>query len=191
MMYAMSEDELEEAKRSFFAEEEDEDGEFQSPCDRYRKHVEKFLERGDEWLAVSRRNIFTRGSNTNNYSEATMRILKDVILGRTKAFNVVALVDFCSTVLQNYFVKRLLSFANGRRADPRLQYAELCAKMQDVTTTSVTVVDDYRYLVPSHSNKSMLYTVDAQYGLCACPSGQTGAFCKHQVSRSATFRCPT
>jgi len=75
-----------------------------------------------------------------------MRILKDTILGRTKAFNVVALVDFCSTVLQSYFVKRLLAFAHGRRADPRLQYRELCSKMREVDVATITVLDKYRYV---------------------------------------------
>jgi len=38
------------------------------------------------------------------------------------------------------------------------------------------------YVVPSQSGKkSVLYSVDAEYGLCACPNGQNGAFCKHQA----------
>jgi len=100
LMYATSEAVLEAAKMEFFAADDDSD-EFLSPSRRYRQRIEKFLQRGDEWLNVRRQHVFTRGSNTNNYSEATMRILKDIILGRTKAFNVVALVDFCSTVLQS------------------------------------------------------------------------------------------
>ena len=191
MMYAASDDILDAAKSSFFGDLADEDEDFElNPCQNYRRRVEKFLERGDEWLLVRRQNTFTRGNNTNNYSEATMRILKDIILQRTKAFNVVALVDFCSTVLQNYFVKRLLAFAHGRRADPRLQYTELCKKLRDVNTDTITVVDDYHYLVPSHNRKSTVYSVDAEYGLCACPSGQTGAFCKHQALVHERFNVP-
>jgi len=189
-MYASSEVLLESAKIELFENEDEEDAEFQSPIDRYRKHVRKFLERGDEWLNVRRLNVITRGSNTNNFSEATMRVLKDIILGRTKAFNVVALVDFCSSVLQKYLVKRLLQFAHGRRADPRLQYTELCEKMRGVDTATVTAVDSYRYLVPSQSNKSLLYSVDAEFGLCACFSGQTGAFCKHQALIHERFDIP-
>ena len=191
MMYAASDADLHAAKSSFFDDADDGDEDFElDPCQNYRRRVEKFLGRGDEWLLVRRQNTFTRGNNTNNYSEATMRILKDIILQRTKAFNVVALVDFCSTVLQTYFVKRLLAFAHGRRADPRLHYTELCEKLRDVNTDTITVVDNYRYLVPSHSHKSTMYSVDAEYGLCACPSGQTGAFCKHQALVHERFNVP-
>ena len=134
--------------------------------------------------------IITRGNNTNNYSESTMRVLKDIILSRTKAFNVVALVDFCSTVLQSYLVRRLLAFAHGRRADPRLAYAALCNKMREIDTSAATVVDEFRYLVPSCSRASTLYAVDAEFGLCACFSGQSGAFCKHQAFIHERFMIP-
>jgi hypothetical protein len=49
----------------------------------------------------------TRDNNTNNFSEASIRVLKDIILNRTKAFNVVALVIFCIDVWDPYFVSRL------------------------------------------------------------------------------------
>jgi len=105
-----------------------------------KQRVQKFLERGDEWLAVRRQDVIIRGNNTNNYSESTMRVLKDIVLSRTKAFNVVALVDFCSTVLQAYLVRRLLAFAHGRRTNPRLVYAELCDRMRRVDTEAIAVV---------------------------------------------------
>lgn len=136
---------------------------------RYKTRVTKFLERGDEWLMIRRQNTWTRGNNTNNYSEATVRIMKDIILQRAKAFNVVALVDFCCTVLETYIKKRLLSFAYGRRASPRLQYSELCEKMKSVDKNCVREIDEYRFLVPSQSRTHVLYTVDADcrvWALC-------------------------
>jgi len=189
-MYAACDSDLETAKDAFFEDTASDDDEFVDPLTNYRNRVEKFLERGDEWLLVRRQDIITRGNNTNSYSESTMRILKDIILSRTKAFNVVALVDFCSTVLQTYLVRRLLAFAHGRRADPRLLYAELCDRMRHVDTADVTFIDDFRYLVPSCSRTSTAYTVDAQFGLCACISGQTGAFCKHQAFVHERFSVP-
>ena len=86
--------ELETAKNEFLSDDND-DEKFIEPCHRYKQRHLIFLERGTEWLTLHRQGLFTRGNNTNNYSEATMRIIKDVILNRTKAFNVVALVDFC------------------------------------------------------------------------------------------------
>jgi hypothetical protein len=131
------------------------------PSVRYRERVEKFLQQGDEWLSIWRKDVLTRGSNTNNFSEATMRILKDIILNRTKTFNVVVLVDCCSTVLRNYFMKRLLSFGHGRHANPRLRYSVLCEKMRDVHYESVKTVHQFRYRAPSQQNTTIMYSVDA------------------------------
>ena len=182
---------LTSAKNSFFEDVADtEDDEFVDPVHKYKQRVQKFLERGDEWLAVRRQDVIIRGNNTNNYSESTMRVLKDIVLSRTKAFNVVALVDFCSTVLKAYLVRRLLAFAHGRRANPRLVYAELCDRMRHVDTEAIAVVDDNTYHVPSCSRASTVYTVDALFGLCACVSGQTGAFCKHQAVVHERFAVP-
>ena len=98
--------------------------------------------------------------------------------------------DSCSTVLEAYLVKRLLAFAYGRRADPRLVYTALCNKVKDIDTATATVIDEYRYLVPSYSRASTMYTVDAEYGLCACVSGQSGAFCKHQAFVHERYKIP-
>ena len=43
-----------------------------------------------------------------------MRVLKDRILARTKAFNVAQLADFLSSHLQEYYERRILDVANGR-----------------------------------------------------------------------------
>jgi len=56
--------------------------------------------------------------------------------------------------------------------DPRPAYTALCNKMRDNNTAAATVVDQYRYLMPSCSRASAIYTVDTEFGLCACVRGQ-------------------
>ena len=98
--------------------------------EKYKEHVEKeLLEIKEEWVLLFRNEILTRGHNTNNFAEACIRILKDIILERTKAFNVAAMVDFIVNVWEPYFQSRLLHFAYGRAAGPSLKYKELCRKM--------------------------------------------------------------
>lgn len=41
-----------------------------------------------------RKQLLLRGTNTNNYTEITFRLLKDIALDITKAFNLTQLVDF-------------------------------------------------------------------------------------------------
>jgi len=72
-MYAASDADLTTAKDAFFGDTASDDDEFVDPLTNYRNRVEKFLERGDEWLLVRRQDVITRGNNTNNYSESTMR----------------------------------------------------------------------------------------------------------------------
>lgn len=64
----------------------------------YIKRVMAFLERKSEWVLLFRSGLTTRGHNTNNFAEASIRILKDIVLHRRKAYNVVALVDFIASV---------------------------------------------------------------------------------------------
>ncbi|EEC09299.1 hypothetical protein IscW_ISCW019942, partial [Ixodes scapularis] len=64
----------------------------QMPHRGYVARVEAFLERKTESVLLFRLAITTRGHNTNNFAEATIRILKDVVLCRRKAYNAVALV---------------------------------------------------------------------------------------------------
>ena len=51
---------------------------------------------------------------TNNYCESAMRVLKDKVLLRTKAFNVPQLADFVSNRLEGYYERRVIDVANGR-----------------------------------------------------------------------------
>ena len=43
-----------------------------------------------------------------------MRVLKDKVLLRTKAFNVPQLADFASNHLEGYYERRVIDVANGR-----------------------------------------------------------------------------
>lgn len=75
------------------------------------------MNRSKQWSMLYRNeNLITRNNQTNNYSEATIRILKEIILERTKAYNVVALVEFIAIIWDKYFVNRLLDFTYYSRS---------------------------------------------------------------------------
>ena len=46
----------------------------------FRKRLQQYWERRDEWCVCLRKDFMTRGNNTNNYSEQVIRITKDIIL---------------------------------------------------------------------------------------------------------------
>jgi hypothetical protein len=120
------------------------------------------------------------GNHTNNYAEITVRLYKDIVLSRCKAYNVTALVDFTCTVMEKYYVRRLRSFANSREVAPRLLLQALLKKAEYLNTDNITRVTAFTYLVPSERSDEK-YEVDISVGICMCETGKHGTFCKHQA----------
>lgn len=78
----------------------------------------RYWERQEEWALYHRTGTLTRGNNTNNFAEAAMRVLKDKVFERVKAFNLVQMTDFVVTRLEGYYERKLLDAAHNR-ATPR------------------------------------------------------------------------
>ena len=102
-----------------------------------------------------RNNIITRGHETNNYAEATVRLLKDIMLDRQKAFNVVALVGYIVDVLEPYYENRLYEFASGRPSPLLVAFAKLQKRADTVHLTGTVQLEPDVYQVSSSSGKQM------------------------------------
>lgn len=65
----------------------------------FLNYVSSYYGRRMEWALCYRKNLFVRGNNTNNICESAMMVMKEYILQRVKAFNMVhvclALVIIC------------------------------------------------------------------------------------------------
>ncbi|KAE8738726.1 hypothetical protein FOCC_FOCC015792 [Frankliniella occidentalis] len=180
IMYAQCTEELEEALAKL------------SDCssEKYKKHVDsELLNIKEEWVKMFRADVINRGHDTNNYAEACIRVLKDIILSRTKAYNVTAMVDFIVKVWETYFESKLLYFAYGRKAAPYLKYKRLSERMPPGTADKIQKIDSNMYMVPSGNQETsdLFYEVDVSIGWCSCPSGRHGAFCKHQALIHKTY----
>lgn len=158
-----------------------------SVYDNYQKYLETWWERKELWC-LAWRSEHQRGHHTNNFAEVTVRLYKDVVLGRVKAYNAVSLVDFTVRVMEDYYRNRLRDFANGRISAQRLALEKLARKATYLR--SCNQVDDYgenRYGVPN-SNSTEKYDVDATLGCCSCMVGMFGKFCKHQLAIMNLFQ---
>ena len=60
-----------------------------------------------------RSSLLVRGNQTNNFVESQFLVLKDIILRRTKEYNVVALLDKIVVDLEDHYKTKLLSIADG------------------------------------------------------------------------------
>ncbi|CAK1581723.1 unnamed protein product [Parnassius mnemosyne] len=140
-------------------------------------HLSNLLEQRLEWCISSGRvDLLTRGNNTNNITEASIRILKDVILQRCKAFNACALVDFITSIFENYFQRRIISYANTRKTKDSI-YAMFMKTARNIK--NISKVNDNEYSVESETNSNTFYTVRDDLAVCDCDAEKCGRFCKH------------
>lgn len=132
--------------------------------------------RRDEWCLYKRMNLLTRGNNTNNYMEASIRIFKDVVLQRSKVFNACALVLFITDKFEMYHKLRLLEFANSRR-NKDLIYSKFLKRTERLC--EFIQMNENQYKVNSETNPNVFHTVQTDIAFCDCPEGKSGSFCRH------------
>ncbi len=150
--------------------------------------LKTFWKRRSEWALSYRVAEFTRGNNTNNYAEAGIRVLKEIIFGRVKAYNLVQMFDFITATMEVYYAGRLLDIAHSRyKPGLNLRYRELSkltlniVNMKQVRDSTYTVEENIR-------NIGLLeYVTDMELGTCSC----TGAACRHQAALAKKFEVKT
>ena len=143
-------------------------------------HINSILSRRAEWSLVDRLNLSIRGNNTTAYCEAGMRVLKDKIFHRLRAYNIVQLADFMLTRYEDYHMCRLTDVANNRLPSYSVTY-RLYPNHNGISLDDVTSAGNDQYTVLS-SGGVQIYDVDMQLHTCTCPVGKTGAPCKHQAA---------
>lgn len=151
---------------------------------KYNNFVQRFeknYNRKEQWIKLYRLDILYRNHDTNNYAEASIRVIKDILLSRTKAYNAVALVDFIVYVGENYFKLRLLDHAHDRHSEYHRLYSKLCSKIGNIVKDDVIQISNCTYSIPSESDPKIVYIIYTEMGVCSCKIGCAGAFCKHQA----------
>ncbi|XP_037502514.1 uncharacterized protein LOC119376918, partial [Rhipicephalus sanguineus] len=154
--------------------------ELKLPSQAYISRVMTFLDKKKEWVVLYRSEVMTRGHNTYNIAEASIRILKDIVLSRTKAFNAVALLESILQVWETCFQARILRHANDCIPSHHILCHNLLKRMPDGAAETIVYQGNQCYMVPS-AKKNDVYEVYGDTGICTCPAGNTGAFCKHQA----------
>ena len=101
-----------------------------------RQRLDQFWERRSEWALSYRVDKMMRGNHTNNYAEAGMRIIKEIVFGRIKAYNLIQMFQFVTVTMEKYFMSRLLDMAHSRfRPGIAMRYRELHDLQKDITGT--------------------------------------------------------
>ena len=68
----------------------------------FAHHMQSLWPRRHEWALCFCTGIPVRGNHTNNYSEASIGILKELIFNRVKAYNLVQMFEFVTEALELY-----------------------------------------------------------------------------------------
>ncbi|XP_069586169.1 uncharacterized protein [Ranitomeya imitator] len=153
-----------------------------------QKYLEKMRDRAGEWAMCHRATLLTRGPDTNNYSEANIRVLKEKVLMRVKAFNIVQLFDFLTTRFMTYFEQRIISVLSNRTVNvSRSRYFIPEIQTDNLIVTHIS--DDTCSVKNSTSGHE--YAVNMLTNTCFCPVGSNGAYCKHQFAAATKFNIST
>lgn len=102
-----------------------------------------------------------------------------MVLCRSKAFNLVALVEFIIARMETYYQSRLVEFANGRIQTQHIMLERALIKCEGIRAENIVMLDENHYVVPSATAENVYYMVDIEVGICTCIEGMFGRFCKH------------
>lgn len=130
------------------------------------------MQQQQESLLLCCAELRMRSHNTNNFAEASIRILK--VLSRTKAFNAVALVESFGEVMETYFKSRTLKHASNRVSTHSLLHDSLLKRMPEEASSDIRVLGDGCFSVPSSKDNGEIYEVCGHTGMCTCPEGNSG-----------------
>lgn len=103
-----------------------------------------------------------------------------MVLSRSKAFNLIALVEFVVTRMETYYQSRLVEFANGRLRTQQIMLERALVKCKAICSESIVMQNEHQFIVPGATKKkNKNYLVDVEFGTCTCREGMFGRFCKH------------
>ena len=184
LVYAETEKEIEKGYKQFL----------KSPEVQRYPHFSEYMQtmwpRRKEWALCYRKRMLVRGNHTNNYAEAGMRILKELVFSRIKAYNIIQMFHFITETMERYYQSKLLSVAHSR-VDRfiSLRYQGLNAKAYD--KEQIQQLARHQFSVISRTEKNVTHLVDMQIGICTCPQGQDGSPCSHQAAVIIHFGSPS
>ena len=81
----------------------------------FNSYITGYWVRRKEWAICFRDAEYMRGINTNIYAESGIKILKDIVFKRFKAYNLIQLFKFITVTFDIFYYKqRLLAIAHNR-----------------------------------------------------------------------------
>ena len=180
MVFSKSQEELEERYQSFI--KCDHPDSYAKKYPKLFKHLETFWERRSEWALSFRMEMIFRNNHTNNYAEAAIRVLKEMVFGRMKAYNLIQMFNFITDTMELYYKNRLLDMAHSRyRPDISLRFSSIY-KLSNTIVHTEQFSESIYSVSEECKGEIMDFLVDMEVGTCSCIRGVTGSECEHQAA---------
>lgn len=147
-----------------------------------RDYMKDKQDRRNEWALCFRVDLLLRNNNTNNFAEVLMRIIKDYILGRLRAYNTVQLFNLLmrENGLDTFYRRKLALVVNNRVQNCRSRLRVDPKKLKDLTAHRISYSENLFKVC--NNPKFTEYIVDTELQICSCEVGRGGAPCKHQLA---------
>ena len=107
MIYAKSEEQIEEVYTDL------KKNEIRCQYPNFIRHFQNLWPRRKEWALCYRKALPVRG-NHRNIAKLGIRIVKEIVFGRIKAYNLIQMFQFVTEALELSYKRRLLSIAHNR-----------------------------------------------------------------------------
>ena len=150
---------------------------------KFQSYIEKWWQKRMEWALCYRKSLLVRSNHTNNVAEVGIRILKEIVFGRIKAYNLVQMFQFVTDAMELYYKRRLLSIAHNR-FDHYIAFKYRGLNAAVIPANKINKQGDSQslFLVASKSDPEIQYRVDMDLCTCSCPQGMDGSPCIHQAA---------
>ena len=149
---------------------------------KFKSYIEKWWQKRMEWALCYRKSLLVRGNHTNNIAEAGIRILKEIVFGRIKAYNLVQMFQFVTDAMELYYKRCLLSIAHNRFDHYiAVKYKGLNAAIIPANKINKQSDSQKLFVVASKTDPGVHYRVDMDLCTCSCPQGMDGSPCIHQA----------
>lgn len=83
--------------------------------------------------------------------------------------------------MENYYQRRIRNFTSSQDSSQYLLLEHALRKTAAFAFDDIQEIDHDFYAVKSESSDEY-YFIDPKLGLCSCPVGAFGSFCKHQAA---------
>lgn len=143
----------------------------------WQNYLRTQYEMKEKWCLAYR--VGKTAHHTNNYAEISIRLFKENVLDRVKAYNIVALLDFVTNTMESFYERKLQEFYSSRDRKNHLFLQRILKSTDYLQKEHIKMVGEHLYEVPSEITPNEVYIVDSKVGLCNCKAGCAGKFCKH------------